>query len=331
MKETLSDAYLYRQSWTVIHFTEIRDLMKEGIQIQNKLKELKLICDKANNAINSKCTKQVAIKLLDERFKSVITLQHDLVETHSRKKRGLFNVVGEFHKILWGSLSNSDLEYFNQEIDRLYNHSNTAILLNKEAVHITQDVLETIKNDCQIYNKNVNKINDWVESMIKEIDHIEANDLLTEAIVELEITIDDYRNLLKSYIDGILHAWNGHLLTTLMPVEVLINSLNEIQKSQPFIVPTFEITKPNYPLITKVIEIIVYLNNTRLVSILRVLIAANELFSAVKYTSLPQHVGKQSFRLFLIPDSVLFISKDSSHYSIERNHLHHCKKGFKSY
>ena len=113
-----------------------------------------------------------------------------------------------------------------------------------------------------------------------------------------------------------------------MPPNVLIESLTEIQKIDSFTIPTFQITEKNYPLIMKISEPTVYINNTRLVTILRVPIAEHELFSATKFTALPQHVNRQNFRRFIIPDIILFISKDNTQYAIERNHFHHCTKGF---
>ena len=76
-----------------------------------------------------------------------------------------------------------------------------------------------------------------------------------------------------------------------MPSKVVINSLNNIQKVDPFVTPTFEINKKNYPLIMKISEALVYLNNTRLISIISVPIEEHETFSATKFIPLPQHVG----------------------------------------
>lgn len=44
---------------------------------------------------------------------------------------------------------------------------------------------------------------------------------------------------------------------------------------------------------------------------------------------MPQHVSRQNFRLFGLPDITIFISKDRTQYALERNHLHSCTKGFK--
>ena len=144
--------------------------------------------------------------MLQKRFDSIIQLQEDFIKSHARKKRGLFNIVGEIHKILWGSLANSDLDYFNQQIVNLYNHTNEAILLQEKAVHITQDTLKTLSNDFNVYNLNLLKIEDWSNTVRTKLDALTTDNLLSEAILELEISIEDYRDYIKMNKDGIFHV-----------------------------------------------------------------------------------------------------------------------------
>ena len=37
LKEIMFDAYVYRQTWTVIHFIDKNDLVNEGLQIEQKV------------------------------------------------------------------------------------------------------------------------------------------------------------------------------------------------------------------------------------------------------------------------------------------------------
>lgn len=81
IKETLFEAYLYRRQWTVIHFIELQDLLKQGTDIQYKLDKLKIICK------NSHCTKGTSLQLLSKRFNSTLEIQEGLLDFHLRKKR----------------------------------------------------------------------------------------------------------------------------------------------------------------------------------------------------------------------------------------------------
>lgn len=331
MRETLYDAYLYRRTWTVIHFIELQNLVQQGTVLTTKINKMKDICLNANQAINTKCNKETILNLMEKRLKTILNLQNDLFNSHSRKKRGLFNFVGEAHKFLWGSLSSSDLDYLNTEIDKLYKHTNESILLQEKQIRITQNGLKDLENDFEIFNNNMIKLENWVSSADRQIEQNHVDNLMTEAILELEIVMDEYKDKIETFSEGILHARSGHLSPSLMPPSILIESLTEIQKLDTYTQPTFNISTANYPLIMKISEVVVYLNNTRLVVLLKVPIAKKDVFLATKFTPLPQHVSRQNFRLFRLPDITMFITKDKTQYALERNHLHHCLKGFKFY
>ena len=332
VKETLFDAHLYRRTWTVIHVIELNELIKEGTLIEEKLQQLKNICvkDSENKLIyeKSNCTKKTGIDLLQKRFLSTVNLQDSLFNFHLRKKRGLLNMVGEVNKILWGNLANSDLEYINQEIDKLYSNTKEAILLEEKSIQITQNTLKALSTDFEIFNKNFLKIDNWTSTVDSKIDMLTIDDLVTEALFEIEIAIDDYREYIKACIDGISYAHTGHLSPLIMPPDVVINSLQNIQNLDLYVKPTFAINKKNYPLIMKIGETVVYLNNTRLVAVLKVPIAEHEIFAATKFIPLPQNVGHKSYRLFRLPDILIFISKDKTQYAIEKNYEKHCSQGF---
>ena len=140
---------------------------------------------------------------------------------------------------------NSDLEYFNKQVVRLYNHTNEAILLQENVTHITQDTLKSISNDFEIFNRNILKIENWSNSIDTKINQLTAENLLSEAIIKLEIAIDDYKDYIKTYINGIIHAQTRHISPSLIPPSVVIKSLNNLQEIDPFIIPTFKINKSN--------------------------------------------------------------------------------------
>lgn len=209
---------------------------------------------------------------------STINLQNNLFKTYSRRKRGLFNIVGEAHKFLWGTLSSSDLDYLNNEIDKLYNHTNNAILLQEKETRITQDNLKLLEDDFKVFNDNIVKLQNGVTSADKQIKQNTIDNLMTEAILEIEIALDDYKEIIKNFLDGILHARTGHLSSSLMPPRTLVEYLKEIQNLDAFTQPTFTISTANYPLIMKISEAVVYINGTRLVVLLKVPIAKTKFF-----------------------------------------------------
>ena len=57
IREKLYNTFLYRTTWTVIHFIKIKDLISEGVQSGKKLEELADICNQTNARVSSDCSK----------------------------------------------------------------------------------------------------------------------------------------------------------------------------------------------------------------------------------------------------------------------------------
>ena len=75
-----------------------------------------------------------------------------------RQKRGLVNTIGELHKLLYGTLVNSDMEFINGRVDTLYNKTEKVILLQANHTRITQDSIRIISNDFQTLNRDLKNI-----------------------------------------------------------------------------------------------------------------------------------------------------------------------------
>ena len=85
----------------------------------------------------------------------------DLLRSQGRVKRGLFNPIGSVHKFLWGSLSASDGDYYNSEIDKLYNHTNQLSLLVSNETVILKKTLELTQDHFNAIDKNFERLNNW--------------------------------------------------------------------------------------------------------------------------------------------------------------------------
>ena len=56
--------------------------------------------------------------------------------THTRNKRGLFNIIGSISKSLFGTLDNDDLTLINENMDKLFDDNNKikTIIVNQTAL-----------------------------------------------------------------------------------------------------------------------------------------------------------------------------------------------------
>lgn len=115
--------------------------------------------------------------------------------------------------------------------------------------------------------------------------------MLSETVIELEMVISNFKDLIQSLTNAMTFSHSGHISVDLMSPKILINSLEELQKTDKYNVPTFEINLSNYALIMKISETVVYLKGSKLVTLLRVPIAENDKFTAFKFIPVPENVG----------------------------------------
>ena len=164
--------------------------------------------------------------------------------------------------------------------------------------------------------------------MTSNINFLTANSLMQNVILEIEITLNDYKSMIETLTTGLVFSHSGHISPTLLPPQVLIKSLKELQKTDYYNMPTFDISEDNFPLIIKISETSVYLDGSKIVTIMKVPIADHEIYSVVKFLAVPQKVGTKYHRMIHVPDRPMFISKDRSKFILSNNEPLKCMEGF---
>ena len=93
LKEIIFDAYVFRQTWTVIHLIDIYDLVNEGLYIDEKILTLEKYCLKLKYGISQKFPQNNAIKLLKKKYQNV-----------QKSWKNLFIIINIKVFLLWLSL-----------------------------------------------------------------------------------------------------------------------------------------------------------------------------------------------------------------------------------
>ena len=88
----------------------------------------------------------------------------------TRVKRGVFNFVGDIAKILFGTLSDSDARYYNDEIDKLYHQSSETAETIKEFTKITKATINAASQDIhtlfKVFAEQQNKLDTQQNDLI---------------------------------------------------------------------------------------------------------------------------------------------------------------------
>jgi hypothetical protein len=95
----------------------------------------------------------------------------------TRAKRGIFDFVGQTSKILFGTLDSSDADYYNKQIDLIYNNSQQLTNLYKKQISIMRSTINDF-SDAFIANNgkfkeidfNLHKLNEQLLNDNLEID-----------------------------------------------------------------------------------------------------------------------------------------------------------------
>ena len=157
---------------------------------------------------------------------------------------------------------------------------------------------------------------------------LKASSLMYNSILEIEIALADYQSMIESLTTGITFSHSGNVLASLLPPRVLIQSLKELQKDDMYNMPTFEISVDNYRLIIKISETFVYLDDSKIITVLKTPIADHEIYSVVRFLPVPQKVSKKYYRMINLPDRRMFISKNRSKYFLTNNEPLQCFESF---
>ena len=148
--ETLSKIKLYHEQWKIVVGYNLNDLKDNYHILKNTYKELLKTCFRKLDNQNWICSSRKRIIKGINRFEEIANdLENVLylagLRTKTRTKRGLFDFIGEVSKTLFGTLSDSDANYYNSELDKLYTDQKNVIQYVKNQTSIILKTLHTKK------------------------------------------------------------------------------------------------------------------------------------------------------------------------------------------
>ena len=143
LQEELFKARLYHEILTTVHFVDIRDLEKNANQINIKIIDLREQCYKFNF-----CVHMITLNTIHNRFNKIKHKINSLLKlsNNTRQKRGLFNVVGNWNHVLFGTMSADDEERINKQIDDVYNNTGHIVVLLNNQTTIMKNALRKFEN-----------------------------------------------------------------------------------------------------------------------------------------------------------------------------------------
>ena len=115
--------------------------------------------------------------------------QSNMLRHIGQAKRGLFDFFRSFYKILFGTLSASDADYYNNGIDKLYNHTNNFAAILSNQTEILKNTIDYFTKNIDSWQENQVTLLNWSTGVTDEWYRERANNLLLISLEEIEVSM----------------------------------------------------------------------------------------------------------------------------------------------
>lgn len=134
--ETLGRIKIYHEQWKIVVGYELSDLEHNFVILKTTYEELYKKCFHTIDKRDWICSSRKRISKRLQRFNEIASDLENVLhlagfKNSIRTKRGLFDFVGEVSKTLFGTLSDTDATYYNNELDKLYSDQKSHTVCKK--------------------------------------------------------------------------------------------------------------------------------------------------------------------------------------------------------
>ncbi|KAK2574786.1 hypothetical protein KPH14_013045, partial [Odynerus spinipes] len=206
--EDLGPARIFHETWTLITYTELSAIDNQEKKLREGISYLTSTCGTCPHlSMLHSMSVQMDLAQQDKR-KLYATLG---VSRTLRGRRGVFDFVGDISKVLFGTMSNSDATYYNQEIDAIHEDNKRNAELFKNQTQILKISLERTDGLIRDYNSKLEIIRNNFEVLSSKSDEIYRNEILLKTCFETEIAISEHHTIVTRLLDAVNSARRGEI------------------------------------------------------------------------------------------------------------------------
>jgi hypothetical protein len=244
--ENLGDLYIFRDHWKFINYINLAPLEEKEQILKFYANKIEVLCYSLY-ADNITCSglqelqrierKLTVLKIDRETINDMVGRFDDEVRFNNRGariKRSVFDFVGQIAKILFGTLDSSDANYYNEQIDLVYNNSKELTTLYKKQISIMRSAINDFSNAFKENNQkfkeidfNMNKLNEQLRKNTRRITEIQMNTEVNSYLLECAEMMLEYELELTILTDTILLARRGLLHPKILTPRELFDNLKD--------------------------------------------------------------------------------------------------------
>jgi hypothetical protein len=145
--ENLGEVTLFNTEWKTVVYVNLKDTDQESERIEQYIDHINKLCLTAETKNWTSCNhfEGIARDKLNQIKGSEKLLKYLIGSnvTHRRRRRGIFNFIGEISKVFFGTLDSDDADYYNDQIKRFEQNSEDIAGLMKQQLTIVKASLGT--------------------------------------------------------------------------------------------------------------------------------------------------------------------------------------------
>ena len=260
-----------------------------------------------------------------------------------RPKRGFMNFIGEISKVLFGTLDDKDVEYYDEQIRKFETNSDDTTELLKQQVCVLKTTLGTfngtlrdIEHNDKLMRKGLLDIQKYLDTLSSEtarkLSIFEARFLIEKHITQVNNAFTILQRNIDLLLDSVVHAQTGGIQPQIVSPQLLLESL---QGSQPFFprdtIPPFPLNKDSISMIYKVCEAKVYIKNNKLSYVISTPLVNKGEFRAYYLVPVPIQVNKDKLVYIRTEKSIMCVDNSQQYYYFSsEGALQKCKEPTKN-
>jgi Baculovirus F protein len=316
--------------WRLWTHVDLREFYTEYKTIQTAVDDFERLCALGSpGKVSENC--QSRTEILKVRKGEILTintyLKSALMTSKSRKRRALIGVVGQLSRQLFGTLTEDDAKFFDEQILKLErNEVNMSSTINQQ--------ISFLNNLYKLNNDSGNSVTSQIRTFQKKIARFDG-DLNQIAVHGNETAIAERLNelfIMGVYSISAYHARQemlysilidpGHSLspTLINPVYLMKELKAVISKLPPGLALPFEVNPSNVFKFYHIFSVQVATRNERIVFDIRVPLVATETFDLYKITAVPRHVDGDSYAVAELEGEYLAMSSDMENFFLPTKH-----------
>lgn len=316
-KEEIGKVYLYSEEWKLMIMINITRTEDRIVVIQKVLTQVSHLC-------MTKCQENYEIKTISSRFSRLRKKESLLynIMGKQRVKRGLLNVIGDASKILFGTLSDSDLNIINKEFDQLYNDNKVLNEAIKNNTKVIKMILDSSSQDYKFLENKLVADYDILNQMKAEINNNKKSLFIQQKLLIAETLIEEMNDDIDLAISSINLGKHGIINPQILTPRMLHETIDGFEKE--FRTKYhIESDERNYQHIIDISEITTIIKNHHLVYIIKIPILDEKEMTIVRSLPIPERIINGQAMVFL-PNHEYILQTKTEYVPIDKTDLEKC-------